>query len=87
MASEQAQSVVETAKISKIIAKIYVSESLLKIKYLSNISINKIFNGKTIKNHKENIEKLESILTSKTDTITLKQKLADFMLKQKAYPF
>ena len=28
-----------------------------------------------------------SILTSKTDTITLKQKLADFMLKQKAYPF
>ena len=85
--SEQAQSVVETAKISKIIAKIYVSESLLKIKYLSNISINKIFNEKTIKNHKGNIEKLESILTSKTDTITLKQKLADFMLKQKAYPF
>ncbi len=85
--SEKAQSIIETSEMSKTIAKIFASESLLRIKSLSNISINKIFNKTTIINHKESIQKLESRITLKTDTISLKQRLADFMLNQKAYPF
>ena len=85
--AEKAQSIIETSKISKIIAKIFTSESLLRIKSLANISINKIFNELTLSNHKSSIQKLESRITLKTDTISLKQELADFMLNQKAYPF
>ena len=35
----------------------------------------------------EKIEKLESAMNLNTDTISLKQEIADFMVKQTSYPF
>jgi len=75
------------ANMSRIIAQIYVVESLLNIKSLSQVSLNKIFNGFIPEDKLDTIKKLQNRMTLETDIISLKKDLADFMYTQKEYPF
>ena len=76
-----------TSNMSLLIAKINTAESLLEIKSLISICLNKIFK-ETIPNDIINTSQaLKKIMTLRTDTISLKQKLADFMYTKKHYPF
>ena len=76
-----------TSNMSLLIAKINTAESLLEIKSLTSICLNKIFK-ETIPNDIINTSQaLKKIMTLRTDTISLKQELADFMYTKKHYPF
>ena len=70
-----------------IIAKIDVAESLLDIALMSNKCLNKIFTKTVPENIQKPIEKLKIMMALKTDTITLKKKLGNFMFQQNKYPF
>ena len=69
------------------IAKIHVAESLLKIKTISSICLNKIFIKSTVKDLKKLVNQLTSKMVLETDIITYKQLLGDYMFNQKEYPF
>ena len=72
---------------SLLIAKINTAESLLEIKSLISICLNKIFKETIPNNIINTSQALKKIMTLRTDTISLKQKLADFMYTKKHYPF
>ena len=72
---------------SSVIARIFTAESLLEVKTLSNICLNKIFKEVIPSGIQDTILKLESRMTLNTDTISFKQSLADFMYTKKDYPF
>jgi hypothetical protein len=72
---------------SSVITRIFTAESLLKIKSLSNICLNKIFEENIPNETAQFVQSLESIMTLNTDTISLKQSLADFMYTKNNYPF
>ena len=69
------------------IAKIHVAESLLKIKTISSICLNKIFIKSPVKDLKKLVNQLTSKMVLETDIITYKQLLGDYMFNQKEYPF
>jgi hypothetical protein len=76
-----------TSNMNLLIAKINTAESLLEIKSLISICLNRIFK-ETIPNEINNTaQALKEIMTLRTDTISLKQDLADFMYTKKHYPF
>ncbi len=75
------------SKMTYIIAKIDVAESLLDIALMSNKCLNKIFTKTVPENIQKPIEKLKIMMALKTDTITLKKKLGNFMFQQNKYPF
>ncbi len=76
-----------TSNMNLLIAKINTAKSLLEIKSLIRICLNRIFK-ETIPNEINNTaQALKEIMTLRTDTISLKQDLADFMYTKKHYPF
>jgi len=77
----------EALKQSNTIAKIYVTESLLEIKSMIPKCINHIFKELIPKNVDNIICQLEKKISLKTNTISMKSKLAEFMFTQKQYPF
>ena len=77
----------EALKQSNTIAKIYVTESLLEIKSMIPKCINHIFKELIPKNVDNIICQLEKKISLKTNTISMKSKLAEFMFTQKKYPF
>ena len=83
----QIQSANGASNMSSIIARIYAAESLLKMKSLSKVCLNKIFKEIIPDNHLETIQQLTSRMTLHIDVISLKQELADFMYTKKDYPF
>ena len=83
----QIQSVNGASNMGSIIARIYAAESLLKMKSLSKVCLNKIFKKIIPDNHLETIQQLTSRMTLHIDVISLKQELADFMYTKKDYPF
>ena len=83
----QIQSVNGASNMGSIIARIYAAESLLKMKSLSKVCLNKIFKEIIPDNHLETIQQLTSRMTLHIDVISLKQELADFMYTKKDYPF
>ncbi len=83
----QAQSYNGNSAMSTVIARIFIAESLLNLKSLSNICLNKIFKESIPVDYQDSILELESRLTLNTDTISLKQSLADFMYNKNNYPF
>ena len=76
-----------TSNMSLIIAKINTAESLLEIKLVTNICLNRIFKGTIPSGINTSIQSLKTMMTLNTDTISLKQTLADYMYEQKEYPF
>ncbi len=85
--ARQSQSSNGVSNMSSVIARIFTAESLLEVKSLSNICLNKIFMETIPENFKDTINQLESRMTLSTDIISLKQSLADFMYTHKNYPF
>ena len=85
--ASQSQSSNGISNMSSVIARIFTAESLLEVKSLSNICLNKIFMETIPENFKDTIIQLESQMTLTTDIISLKQSLADFMYTQNNYPF
>ncbi|HIA93816.1 MAG TPA: acyl-CoA dehydrogenase, partial [Candidatus Marinimicrobia bacterium] len=85
--SRQSQSSNGISTMSSVIARIFTAESLLEVKTLSNICLNKIFKEVIPSGFQDTILKLESRMTLNTDTISFKQSLADFMYTKKDYPF
>ena len=85
--ARQSQSSNGISYMSSVIARIFTAESLLEVKSLSNICLNKIFMETIPENFKDTIIQLESRMTLTTDIISLKQSLADFMYTQNNYPF
>jgi alkylation response protein AidB-like acyl-CoA dehydrogenase len=83
----QAQNLNGTSNMSSAIARIFAAESLHEIKTLANVCLNKIFKETIPTELKESVMALEDRMTLNTDTISLKQDLADFMTTQKTYPF
>ena len=83
----QTQSNNGTSNMSSVIARIYSAESLLKIKTLSKICLNKIFKEIIPDEHLKTIQLLENKLILNSDIISLKQELADFIYTKKEYPF
>ena len=76
-----------TSNMSLIIAKINTAESLLEIKLVTSICLNRIFKGTIPSGINTSIQSLKTMMTLNTDTISLKQTLADYMYEQKEYPF
>ena len=76
-----------TSNMSLIIAKINTAESLLQIKLVTSICLNRIFEGTIPSGINTSIQSLKTMMTLNTDTISLKQTLADYMYEQKEYPF
>ncbi len=76
-----------TSNMALNIAKIDVTESLLEIALMSNICLNKIFLETIPERIKIPFDRLINIMVIKTDTITLKKELGEFMFEQKKYPF
>tara|TARA_A100001037_G_scaffold302330_1_gene333691 strand:- start:773 stop:2563 length:1791 start_codon:yes stop_codon:yes gene_type:complete len=85
--ANQAQSVNGITNYHIINARIFITESLLKVKLLSNICLNKIFRESIPKDFNASVQSLEKMMTLNTDTISLKQELASFMITQNDYPF
>ena len=85
--ARQSQSSNGISNMSSVIARIFTAESLLEVKSLSNICLNKIFMDTVPENFNDTVFQLESRMTLNTDTISLKQSLADFMYTQNNYPF
>jgi len=85
--ARQSQSSNGISNMSSVIARIFTAESLLEVKSLSNICLNKIFMETIPENFKDTINQLESRMTLTTDIISLKQSLADYMYTQNNYPF
>jgi len=85
--ASQSQSSNGISNMSSVIARIFTAESLLEVKSLSNICLNKIFMETIPENFKDTIIQLESRMTLTTDIISLKQSLADYMYTQNNYPF
>ena len=85
--ARQSQSSNGISNMSSVIARIFTAESLLDVKSLSNICLNKIFKETIPENVKDMVIQLESRMTLNTDTISLKQSLADFMYSKNKYPF
>ena len=85
--ASQSQSSNGISNMSSVIARIFTAESLLEVKSLSNICLNKIFMETIPENFKDTIIQLESRMTLTTDIFSLKQSLADFMYTQNNYPF
>ena len=85
--ASQSQSSNGISNMSSVIARIFTAESLLEVKSLSNICLNKIFMETIPENFKDTINQLESRMTLTTDIISLKQSLADYMYTQNNYPF
>jgi len=83
----QAQNLNGTSNMSSAIARIFAAESLHEIKTLANVCLNKIFKETIPTELKESVMALENRMTLNTDTISLKQDLADYMITQKTYPF
>ena len=84
---QQALSSNGTTNMSLFIAKINTAESLLEIKLLTSICLNRIFKGTIPSGINTSIQSLKTMMTLNTDTISLKQILADYMYEQKEYPF
>ena len=76
-----------TSNMSLFIAKINTAESLLEIKLVTGICLNRIFEGTIPSGINTSIQSLKTMMTLNTDTISLKQTLADYMYEQKEYPF
>ena len=85
--ARQSQSSIGISNMSSVIARIFTAESLLEVKSLSNICLNKIFMETIPEDFKDTVIQLESRMTLNTDTISLKQSLADFMYTKNNYPF
>jgi alkylation response protein AidB-like acyl-CoA dehydrogenase len=85
--ARQSQSSNGISNMSSVIARIFTAESLLEVKSLSNICLNKIFMETIPEDFKDTVIQLESRMTLNTDTISLKQSLADFMYTKNNYPF
>ena len=85
--TQYSKSDTEALKQSNTIAKIYVTESLLEIKSMIPKCINYIFKELIPKNVDNIICQLEKKISLKTNTISMKSKLAEFMFTQKQYPF
>ncbi len=83
----QAQNLNGTSNMSSAIARIFAAESLHEIKTLANVCLNKIYKETIPTELKESVMALENRMTLNTDTISLKQDLADYMITQKTYPF
>ena len=83
----QSKSSNEIPNMSTVIARIFTAESILNVKLLSNICLNKIYSEVIPETYQETIVELESRMTLNTDTISLKQSLADYMITKKDYPF
>ena len=83
----QAQNLNGTSNMSSAIARIFAAESLHEIKTLANVCLNKIYKETIPTELKESVMELENRMTLNTDTISLKQDLADYMITQKTYPF
>jgi len=76
-----------TSNMNLLIAKINTAESMLEIKLLTSICLNRIFEGTIPSGINTSIQSLKTMMTLNTDTISLKQILADYMYEQKEYPF
>ena len=85
--TQYSKSDTEALKQSNTIAKIYVNESLLQIKSMIPKCMNHIFEELIPKDVDTIISQLEKKMTLKTNTISMKSKLAEFMFTQKQYPF
>jgi alkylation response protein AidB-like acyl-CoA dehydrogenase len=77
----------KASKQSITIAKIYVAESLLEIKSIIPKCTNHIFKELIPERIDTILCQLEKKITLKTNTISMKSKLAEFMFTQKQYPF
>ena len=85
--AQQSQTIKKISKMSLLIGKICITESLLEIKSLIPKCLNRIFNKSYSKNIENNLHHLEKLITLKSDIISMKTKLAEFMYTQKQYPF
>jgi len=85
--TQYSKSDTEALKQSNTIAKIYVTESLLEIKSMIPKCTNHIFKELIPKKVDNILSQLEKKITLKTNTISMKSKLAEFMFTQKRYPF
>ena len=70
-----------------IIARIFCADVLLKIKLLVNRCLNRTFSESIPDRISVPVKQLEEHITLNTDTISLKQELAEYMYSQKSYPF
>ena len=77
----------KSSKQSTTITKIYIAESLLEIKSMIPKCTNHIFKELIPKKVDNILSQLEKKITLKTNTISMKSKLAKFMFTQKRYPF
>ena len=77
----------ESSRMTINIAKIYVTESLLDLRLMSSKCLHKIFPENIPTSIEEPVNSLIGKMTLKTDTITLKQSLGEFMFRQKDNPF
>tara|TARA_B110000438_G_scaffold30528_1_gene29896 strand:- start:14 stop:1804 length:1791 start_codon:yes stop_codon:yes gene_type:complete len=77
----------DRSQMSLSIAKIYVTEALLEIRSFTSICINRIFKSPIPVKVNKSIDALHSLICLNTDTISLKQELANYMYGQKTYPF
>jgi len=69
------------------IARIFCADALLNIILLVNRCLNKIFNESIPDRISVPAKQLEEHMTLETDTISLKQELAEYMYAQRSYPF
>ena len=69
------------------IARIFCADALLNIILLVNRCLNKIFNESIPDRISVPTKQLEEHMTLETDTISLKQELAEYMYAQRSYPF
>ena len=75
------------SNIPTLIAKVNTTEATQEIMIKLQTAIRHLFPSGTTAGLAQKIEKLESAMNLDTDTISLKQEIAHFMVKQTAYPF
>lgn len=73
--------------IPPMIAQVNTIEACKQIENKLNTAILHLFKSGPPEHFNSQVEKLVEMMELKTDTISLKQEIADFMVKQTAYPF
>lgn len=76
-----------SSKMSSVIAKIDVAESMLDIKTIGAKCLNRIFSGSLSSNLLSAVQNIEDAMNLNTDIISLKKSLGEYILNKKEYPF
>ncbi len=69
------------------IAKVFTAETYQNIQVMVQTAFNRIFKGSVPKRISEIVSQLEKCLDTDIDTIDLKQNIAEYIYKEKRYPF